>query len=174
MCCDPDVTGKLTRAATRAASFGHCLSKHPRTGRRMGSTRYFVVRGALVNMRAYPLARVQAIGGRVWSAALVVSGVALVVWATIVLSAQAVYWVKTGVWVPINVFHAAFLNAAVNGLARLVLSLPSIEFKQAIIGALDAVPFAASLYGTGGILLYLSREGTMYERTVAARRTLRA
>ena len=110
-------------------------------------------------MRAYPLARVQAIGGRVWSAALVVSGVALVVWATIVLSAQAVYWVKTGVWVPINVFHAAFLNAAVtagqplvvtlvsieNGLARLVLSLPSIEFKQAIIGALDAVPFAASL-----------------------------
>jgi hypothetical protein len=154
----------------------------------MGSTRYFVVRGALVNMRAYPLARVQAIGGRVWSAALVVSGVALVVWATIVLSAQAVYWVKTGVWVPINVFHAAFLNAAVtagqplvvtlvsieNGLARLVLSLPSIEFKQAIIGALDAVPFAASLYGTGGILLYLSREGTMYERTVAARRTLRA
>src|SRR3982750_3877502 len=95
-----------------------------------------------------------------------VLGVALLVWATVIGAAQVRYWMIADQWVPINVFHTAFVHMYLGGdgylvslvmtdnrLANLMAWLPSSGFRSALRMTLDMLPFSGCIGVIGAAII---------------------
>ena len=106
-----------------------------------------------------------------WSSAVFVFGIALLVWGSVIISAQCLYWLSADEWIPVNALHTAFLRFIVNdsgcvvslvtvenSLAQVIGWLPWAGPQNALAAGLNVIPFSSGVLLMGAVFLRVGRD----------------